>query len=152
MNVLFICNGNVCRSPLAQALLKKKYKLNKIKSKISSAGFESYNINEPPHPRAVEFGEQHGLVMDHKARLFLKSDFKDFDKIYVMDTKNYRDVKDLAQNKSEIAKIDYLMNALEPGTNKTVPDPFESGIYNFIDVYNLLDKATDRIVEMAKKN
>ena len=149
---MFICNGNICRSPLAQALLIKKFKLKGIKGTISSAGFESYNINEPPHPRAIEFAEQHGLKMDHKARLFLKSDFKKFDRIYVMDTGTYRDVKDLAKDKNDLAKIDYLMNALEPGANKTVPDPFESGIYNFIDVYNLLDKATDKIVEIAMKN
>ena len=150
MNVLFICNGNICRSPLAEAMLIKKYKDNGIKSKVSSAGFESYTINEAPDQRAVKYADEHDLKLNHQARLFLKSDFKNFDKIYVMDTRNYRDVKDLAKGKNDLDKIDYLMNTIEPGTNRTIPDPFESGIHNIDDVYKLLDKATDKIVEIAK--
>jgi len=152
MNVLFICNGNICRSPLAAALLLKKYKEKGIEGKVSSAGFESYNINETPDPRTIEFAAQHNLELDHKARIFRKSDFKNFDRIYVMDTRNYRDVKDLANNKSDLDKVDYLMNVLEPGSNKTIPDPFQSGVVGMDDVFDLLDRATDKIVAMALKN
>ena len=152
MNVLFVCNGNICRSPLASALLNKKYEKNGINSKVSSAGFESYNINESSDPRTVEFAHKHGLKMDHQARIFLKSDFKTFDKIYVMDTRTYREVKDLAKGKNDLNKIDYLMNTIEPGSNKIIPDPCESGIHNLDQVYNLLDKATDKIVEIASNN
>ena len=152
MNVLFICNGNICRSPLAAALLLKKYKENGIKSQVSSAGFESYNINEKPDTRVVQFAEQHGIKMDHRARIFRKSDFSKFDRIYVMDTRNFRDVKDLAKTSEDLDKIDYLMNVLEPGTNKTIPDPFSSGIHDMDQVFDLIDKATDKILEMALKN
>lgn len=152
MNVLFICNGNICRSPIAEALLKKKYEENKLQAVISSAGFESFNINEPPDPIAQEMAERHGLKLDHKARIFLKSDFDHFDKIYVMDTKNYRDVKFLARNQSDHEKVDYLLNVLEPGKNKTIPDPFIQGEKDFVTIYQMLDKATDKIVEIAKSN
>ena len=152
MNVLFICNGNICRSPLAAALLAKKYKENGITSTVSSAGFESYHINDRPDPRVLAFAKKKGLEMDHQARIFIKSDFKNFDRIYVMDTRNYRDVKDLAKNKLELEKLDYLMNLLEPGSNKSVPDPFHTGMYNFDHIFALLDQATDKIVEMAKNN
>jgi protein-tyrosine phosphatase len=150
--VLFICNGNICRSPIAAALLIKKYEENGINAKVSSAGFESFNINEGPDPLALKIAKTHGLKLDHCARIFMKTDFNEFDKIYVMDTRNYRDVKDLAKKKTDLEKIDYLMNTIEPGSNKTIPDPFQSGIHSFDQIFVLLDKATDKIVEIAKKN
>lgn len=152
MNVLFVCHGNICRSPIAEAMLKKKYADFKINSKVSSAGFESYNINEPPHPYAVEYAKKFNLSLDHKARIFLKRDFDEFDKIYVMDTRNFIDVKDLARNKQEESKIDYLMNVIHPGRNETIPDPFTSGVTDTAKVFNLLNLATDKIVELALKN
>ena len=152
MNVLFICHGNLCRSPVAEALLRKKFKESNIDGEISSAGFESFNINEPPDPRAIRFAKEHGIELDHKARIFLKSDFDKFDKIFVMDTGNYRDVRDLAKSSDNISKIDYIMNVINPGKNKTIPDPFLTGKMELNTIFELLDQATDKIVEMAKNN
>ena len=152
MNVLFICHGNICRSPIAEAMLKKKYAERHIVGKISSAGFESFNINEPPDIRAQKLAKQNNLILDSRARIFLKSDFDDFNKIYVMDTHEYRDVIDLARNKQDRAKVDYLMNVLEPGKNKTIQDPFASSESDLKTVYKLLDKATDEIVILAQSN
>ena len=92
------------------------------------------------------------LILDSRARIFLKSDFDDFNKIYVMDTHEYRDVIDLARNKQDRAKVDYLMNVLEPGKNKTIQDPFASSESDLKTVYKLLDKATDEIVILAQSN
>jgi len=152
MNVLFVCMGNICRSPIAEALLKKKYAENNISGDVSSAGFESFFINEPPDSRARELAEKNGLILSGRARIFLKSDFDRFDKIYVMDTQNYRDVLDLARNEIDIRKIDYLLNVVEPGKNRTMPDPLRTGLNDLETVYKLMDQATDKIVEMAKVN
>jgi protein-tyrosine phosphatase len=152
MNVLFVCMGNICRSPLAEALLKKKYSENNIPGEVSSAGFESFFINEPPDMRAMEIAQQNGLVLSGRARIFLKSDFDRFDKIYVMDTQNYRDVLDLARNENDKKKIDYMLNVLEPGKNRTMPDPLRTGVNDLGTVFSLLDRATDKIVEIAKAN
>jgi len=149
MNVLFVCHGNICRSPLAKVLLQKKYKEHGVKGKVDSAGFESFLINEPPDQRVVELGEKYGLTISGKARLFRKQDFDKFDKIYVMDTQNYRDVRDLARNPVDVAKIEYLMNVLKPGKNQTIGDPFMSGIGDLETLYDLLDKVTDKILKMA---
>ena len=102
--------------------------------------------------RAREIAKRYGLNLPGRARIFLKSDFDRYDKIYVMDTQNYRDVLDLARNKDDKQKIDYMLNVLEPGKNQTMPDPIKSGIYDMEYVYQLLDKATDKIVELAKAN
>jgi protein-tyrosine phosphatase len=152
MNVLFVCMGNICRSPLAEALLKKKYADKNLKGDVSSAGFESFFINEPPDSRAREIAEKYGLILSGRARIFLKSDFDRFDKIYVMDTQNYRDVLDLARNENDKKKIDYLLNVVDPGKNKTMPDPLRTGINDMDTVFHLMDVATDKIVEMAQVN
>ncbi|MCB2207640.1 MAG: low molecular weight phosphotyrosine protein phosphatase [Bacteroidetes bacterium] len=151
MNILFVCTGNIGRSPLAKAILQKKYKENGISAEVDSAGFETLYINELPDKRILEFGKKVGLEINDKARIFLKEDFHKFDKIYVMDTKAFRDVKELAKDKEQIKQIDYLMNLVEPGKNKTVPDPITSWQIDIKTVYDYLDKATDVIVENAKK-
>ncbi len=150
MNVLFVDLGNVCRSPLAEAILRKKFKENNINGEVDSAGFESFNINEPPDKRITEIAHKYGFSMKGKARIFLKDDFNLFDKIYVMDTKNYNDVMALAKTDEKKARVDYLLNVLEDGKNETVPDPFNSGIKDYEAVFKLLEKAMDKIVALAK--
>ncbi len=149
MNVLFVDLGNVCRSPMAEAILKKKFKENNLIGEVDSAGFESFNINEPPDVRAVNTALNHGYVLDGIARIFLKEDFNRFDKIYVMDTKNYNDVLALAKTDEQKAKVDYLLSVLDNGNHKTVPDPYHSGTDDCEAVFSILDKATDKILELA---
>lgn len=151
MNILFVCAGNIGRSPLAKAILRKKYEEEGIVGIVDSAGFETLYINEKPDKRILDFGEKIGLEINDTARIFRKDDFKTFDRIYVMDTKTYRDVKDLAGNEEQIAKVDYLMNLIEPGKNKIVPDPITSWQIDIQEVYTILDKATDVIVANARK-
>ena len=150
MNVLFVDLQNVCRSPMAEAILKKKFLDNNIKGIVDSAGFESFNINEPPDDRVVNTAAEHGILVDGRARIFVKDDFDIFDKIYVMDTQNYWDVMELAKTDEHKAKVDYLLNLLEPGLNKTVPNPYNSGLSDCKQIFRMLYKAADKIVELAK--
>jgi len=135
---------------MAEGLLKKKFEENDIEGFVDSAGFESFTINEAPDKRAVKVAKKLGVEVSGKARLFLKADFDKFDKIYVMDTLNYRDVKDLERSKSDVEKVDYLLNVLYPGKNNTVPDPFLQGEHECHIVFELLDRATTKIVENIK--
>jgi len=137
---------------MAVGLLKKKFEENNIDGLVDSAGFESYTINEPPDKRAIKTAEKYGIEVSGRARIFVKDDFDKFDKIYVMDMQNYRDVKDLTRNKSDIKKIDYLLNVLHPGKNETVPDPYSQGEYNCHVIFEILDKATTKIAENIQAN
>ena len=101
MNILFVGNENICRSPMAEALLRKKFEKEGIKSIVDSAGFESHMINEPPDKRAVNIAKSYGYEVTGKMRIFKKEDFDKFDKIYVMDTKNYHDVLELAKTQNQ---------------------------------------------------
>lgn len=151
MNVLFVCLGNICRSPIAEALLKKKYAKLGIESEVGSAGFEPYLINKPPDEKAAKTAQIYGVTLEGSSRLFVKDDFDRFDKIYTMDSQNYHDVVELARKKSDIDKVELLMNTIDPGKNKTLPDPYHSGTDNCRTVFELIDKATDVIVEIAKE-
>jgi len=149
MNILFVCLGNICRSPIAEALLKKKYTENNIDAKVDSAGFEPYHINRPPDKKAIKISKKNGLEIGGRSRLFIKADFDIYDKIFAMDSQNYEDVIELSRSKNDLKKVDLIMNIIEPGRNKNLPDPFRSGNENYDDVYEILDKVTDKLVEMA---
>ena len=150
MNVLFVDLANICRSPIAAALLKKKFLENGISGVVDSAGFESFTINEPPDVKAVNVAASHGVLLDGRARIFQKEDFDKFDKIYVMDTKNYNDVMELAKKPEHKAKVDYLLNAINPGKNDVIVDPCSTGEIDLEGIFRKIDKATDKIVENIK--
>lgn len=145
MNILFVCTGNICRSPIAEALMKQKYIEFGIEGEVDSAGFSPTTINDAPDERAIKAAGKKGIELKGKSRLFAKADFDKFDHIYVMDAKNFHEVKELARNKKDVAKIDYLMNVIEPGSNKIVPDPIHSGTVDFDEVITLLDNITTKI-------
>jgi len=150
MNILFVCTGNICRSPIAEALLKKKYEDNNIEGIVDSAGFSPTTINDPPDARAVEAASKKGIELSGCSRIILKKDFDIYDKIYVMDTRNYHETIELARSKDDIAKVDYLMNVIEPGSNKIIKDPIHSGKVDFDDIIGLLDEITTKITDNLK--
>ncbi|MBI9035251.1 MAG: low molecular weight phosphotyrosine protein phosphatase [Bacteroidales bacterium] len=153
MNVLFLCLGNICRSPIAAALLRKKFQENNILGEVESAGFETYFINEPADARAIELARKYGVdISDHRARLFRDEDMKKFNLIFVMDHKNMRDVKNFIKDQTHLNKVDYLMNLVEPGKNMNLADPFYHELEKGEEVLLMLDQACDKIVERVKNS
>jgi protein-tyrosine phosphatase len=151
VNILMVCLGNICRSPMAEGLMHAKIVSNGLKAAVDSAGFESFHINDTPDHRAIKVMGSHGIdISKHRMRLFKELDFDIFDRIYVMDRYNYQDVISLARNETDIAKVDYILNTIEPGSNHMVPDPYYGGVTGFEKVYDMLDKATDSIVNEIK--
>ena len=147
MNILMICLGNICRSPLAEGILKDKTKeMSNIF--VDSAGTASYHVGNLPDVRSIEIAEKHNInLRDQRARQFSIADFDNFDKIYVMDESNLRDVLSLARNNDDREKVDLILNELEYENTKSVPDPYYGGENGFINVFNLLDKACESIAK-----
>jgi len=146
MKVLFVCLGNICRSPLAEGIMKDKVKKKKLDVEVDSCGFEGFHRGDPADPRSVEIAGKHGIDLSgHVARQFRIEDFDRFDKIYVMDSTNYYDVAGEARNQEDLSKVDYVLNETHPGTNKPVPDPYYGGKHGFENVYTLLDQACEKI-------
>ncbi|WP_236778438.1 low molecular weight protein-tyrosine-phosphatase [Pseudalgibacter alginicilyticus] len=144
IRILMVCLGNICRSPLAEGILKSK--LPKDKFIIDSAGTANYHTGNPPDERSIEVAKKHGLnISNLKGRQFNVSDFEKFDLIYVMDTSNYNNVIKLAKNNDDIAKVKFILNEIYPNQNYDVPDPYYGGNKGFENVYRMLDEACEII-------
>ena len=152
MKVLMVCLGNICRSPLADGLLRHKVKRDGIVATVDSAGTANYHVGGPPDERMTETAMNNGIDLSSlRARQFGVSDFDRFDLIYVMDQSNYSNVTRLARNEKDINKVKLIL--LELGESERiseVPDPYYGGQAGFDHVFDLLDRATDVIIEKLK--
>jgi len=147
MKILMVCLGNICRSPLAEGILKHKIKERGLDWEIDSAGTGAWHIGEKPDSRSIEVAEKHGLdITQQRARKFTLNDFDEFDLIYAMDTSNYRDIIRQAEDRIKEDKVEMILNEAYPGMNRALPDPYyKRG--GFDEVYELLDRACDKVVE-----
>ena len=149
--ILMVCLGNICRSPLAEGILKSK--LPQSKFIIESAGTSNYHIGASPDNRSINVARHHDIdICLQKARQFVKQDFKDFDVIYAMDNSNYNNIIALADNEAEKSKVKLILNETAPGVNKDVPDPYHDTKKGFENVYKMLDEACDVIAYRLKQN
>lgn len=140
IRVLMVCLGNICRSPLAEGLLRSK--LDTSIFEIDSAGTSTYHQGSLPDQRSIEVASKYGLdITNQKSRPFTKKDFQSFDYIYVMDSTNYEDVINMADNKEEEDKVNLILNTIYPGENQSVPDPYHDSINGFEQVYHMLDES-----------
>lgn len=151
MKILMVCLGNICRSPMADGLLRKKVNDLELNWTVDSAGTANYHVGEAPDSRMRSTAKQLGYPIDSlRARQFDTSDFDNFDHIFVMDQSNYNNVVRLARNESDKSKVELIMNLIYPNENIAVPDPYYGGEQGFIDVFNMLDEATDQIIKNYK--
>ena len=140
-----VCLGNICRSPLAEGILKNK--TQDLDVYVDSAGTASYHVGNLPDSRSIEIANKNGIdLTDQRARQFSEKDFDDFDKIYAMDTNNYSNIISLARNQSDRDKVDVILNELTPKSYDSVPDPYYGAGDGFQIVYDMLDNACDAIV------
>jgi len=131
---------------MAEGLMRAKIKKYSLSAEVDSAGFESFHMGDAPDSRAIRVMKQHGIdISGQKSRIFMKSDFDVFDRIYVMDKGNYRDVQSMAKNQDQMLKVDYILNVTQPGSKKPVPDPYDGDNDGFETTYQLLDAATEQI-------
>jgi protein-tyrosine phosphatase len=131
---------------MAEGIMQAKIEKYQLDVEVDSAGFESFHTGDAPDFRAVRVMKQHGIdISGIRSRLFRQSDFAVFDRIYVMDSGNFNDVKSVAKNDIHMQKVDYILNISNPGSNKPVPDPYYGGDQGFERTFQLLDAATELI-------
>ncbi|UKM64560.1 low molecular weight phosphotyrosine protein phosphatase [Flavobacteriaceae bacterium GSB9] len=138
--ILMVCLGNICRSPLAEGILKSKLPAETYT--VDSAGTAAYHIGNSPDQRSVAVASKYGLdISNLRGRQFEVSDFDRFDLIYVMDSSNFQNVVKLARNDSDISKVNMILNEVHPNKDFEVPDPYYGGDQGFENVYKMLDEA-----------
>lgn len=147
MKILMVCLGNICRSPLAEGILKSKAQEKGLKWIVDSAGTGSWHVGDLPDPRSVATARKNGInITDQRARQFKASDFEEFDLILTMDRHNYRDVLRFATTEAQQAKVQMIMNSLNPDQNMDVPDPYWDD-EGFDKVFQMLDEACEAVIE-----
>lgn len=145
-----VCLGNICRSPLAEGIMKSKLPENFF---VDSVGTISMHEGEHPDKRAVETAANHGIdISKQKSRPIANSDFETFDKIYCMDIRVYEDVISKAQSEEQRQKISLFLNSTKNLKNSEVPDPYWGGMNDFEHVFQLIDKGCNVILHQLKTN
>lgn len=146
--ILMVCLGNICRSPMAEGILKHHLNKAGIDAYVDSAGTSAWHEGERPDSRAINECRKFGVnISSQRSRPFVSDDLETFDLIFAMDQENYNNILRHASSEDQKAKVHLIMNLVFPGKNIAVPDPYYGGDDGFTNVYIMLEKAAEKIVE-----
>lgn len=142
-----VCLGNICRSPLAEGILREKIQRAGLTWQVDSAGTNRYHTGDPPHPLSQKVALHHGIdISTQRARRFTTADVEQFDKIYALANDVLNDIKKMTGSSFDKSKIDLLLNEQFPDKNLDVPDPYYGEETDYHDVYALLDEVCDTLI------
>ena len=148
VKVLFVCLGNICRSPLAEAIFKHKVKSRGWDQFIEadSCGTSNYHIGDSPDPRTMANAKKNGIPIDHCGRQLSGKDLREFDYILAMDSSNYRNITAVMGAESHLNKIK-MMRDFDPFGKGDVPDPYFGGEEGFQEVFKILNRTLDNFLD-----
>jgi protein-tyrosine phosphatase len=151
--VLFVCLGNICRSPLAEGLFRREVEKLGLQDQfeIDSAGTGDYHVGELADARTRKNASQNGLDLTHRARQFKQKDFDLWDRIIVMDRSNFDNVLRLARTDADKAKIELMRAYDSHPTSEEVPDPWFGGEEGFVEVFDILERSTAGLLNELQK-
>ena len=149
MNILMVCLGNICRSPVAEGIMKAKSEELNLIIYVDSAGTSGWHNGEKPDSRSRKNAIENGVnISDQRSRGVILSDFEEFDILYAMDQSNYNNLINMSPERHH-HKIKMILNEVYPGENMSVPDPYY-GNDGFQLVFDLLNDACNTIAEKIK--
>lgn len=152
MKILMVCLGNICRSPVAEGVMKHQLKSAGIEAIIDSAGTGSWISGEAPDKRSVANASKHGIdITSLRARQITVSDFETFDHIFVMDKSNFKNVNDLCENPLYRKKIKLLLSALNNPSITEVPDPYYGSDEGFETTFQLIEQGCAAIIQTIQQ-
>lgn len=143
-----VCLGNICRSPLAEGILQEKTRQHGLNWTIDSAGTNGYHIGEAPHHLSQKVASCNGIdISGQVSRKFTAGDMERYDAIYVMAADVLLDVKKISGAAFDPRKVKFFLDALYPGKNLDVPDPWYGDEDGYHDVYKLIDETCEAIIK-----
>lgn len=148
IRVLFVCLGNICRSPLAEGVFRDRVGEAGLDGRfeIDSAGTGSWHVGDTPDPRAVSVAREHGVVLDSRARQVTPSDLEHFDHVVAMDRNNLRDLERMADASTATARMSLLRDFDPHPESPDVPDPYYGGAEGFEEVYRIVSRSCDALL------
>lgn len=153
--ILFVCLGNICRSPAADGIMKAKAEDQGLSHllDIDSCGIGAWHVGQLPDPRMRRHGHDHGYRFDHRARQITASDFSHFDRIMVMDRENLHAVRSLSPSHEYTDKVEMLANYLSlHDSHSVIPDPYYGDDKDFELVIELLEDACQGLIDNIINN
>lgn len=152
MKILMVCLGNICRSPMAEGIMRQKIEEYGLDAEVNSCGTASYHIGETPDHRGIQTLHNYDIdISQHQGQQFKVSDFDTYDLIFVMDTSNYSNLIAKARNKNDKEKVNLLMDETHPGQQKVVPDPYYGGLVDFEETFELVNGACEHLAKRLSK-
>ncbi|MGD1951055.1 MAG: low molecular weight protein-tyrosine-phosphatase [Leptolyngbyaceae cyanobacterium] len=147
--LLFVCLGNICRSPSAENIMNHLLKQRALTSKVScdSAGTSSYHIGSPPDSRMTSAAKKRGIQLVGSARQFTADDFEQFDLILAMDDSNYRNILAVDKAGQYRQKVKRMCDFCQQHSDREVPDPYYGGADGFDYVIDLLMDACNGLLQ-----
>lgn len=146
-----VCLGNICRSPIAEGVMRQKVKQHGLDWVVESAGTESYHTGQPPHRHSQKICKEKEIdITEQRAMKFTAAHFNQFDIIYAFAGDVYDAIRRIGGSKADMNKVDYFLNELHKGSNMAVPDPYYGTEEGYTTVFDLIDKTCDAIIENYK--
>jgi protein-tyrosine phosphatase len=154
IKVLFVCLGNICRSPLAEAIFNHKIQQNGISNHfdVDSCGTSNYHIGDQPDPRTLASAKKNGVNINHLGRQLRPADLERYDYILAMDQSNLDNIFLLKDAEKYAEKISLLGKFDPEGKGAEVPDPYFGGEEGFQFVYEMLDRTLDCFIRHVRKH
>ncbi|HYV95064.1 MAG TPA: low molecular weight protein-tyrosine-phosphatase [Chitinophagales bacterium] len=147
MKILFVCLGNICRSPMAEGIMKKLATQNHLDWYVDSAGTEYYHVGEQPDRRAIRTSDKFGVdIAQQRARRISKRDFEKFDVIYSLADDVLEELLIMKPAEANGAELKLLLDELYPHAHRSVPDPYYDDEAAFEPVFKLIEEACAAIV------
>lgn len=152
MKILMVCLGNICRSPIAEAVLRAKAKQHGLNWQIDSAGTNGLHIGEAPHRFSQKVCAQHGIdISSQRARQFVANDLIEYDIIYALAPDVYQAIQRIAGKNMTMEKVNLFLSALHEGSTEAVPDPWYGDESGYLPVFQLIEATCDAIIQKALK-
>jgi protein-tyrosine phosphatase len=153
IRVLFVCLGNICRSPLAEAVFNHKIQQSGLDGhfEVDSCGTGDYHIGEPPDPRTLANARKNGISVNHFCRQLTVDDLSYFDYVLAMDNSNLQNILSLDGSDHHSHKVSLLREFDSEGKGLEVPDPYFGGEEGFDLVYSILDRSLDGFIAYVRQ-